>query len=227
MIRFVSLDMDGTLVNSRFVDLVWMEGIPRLYAEGHGLEIHDAKEYVIGEYMKIGSDRLEWYDLAYWLDRLQLPIGKQELLESFEDHIEPYAEVREALEILSESFELVVTSNAAREFIDIELDGLRDFFAETFSATSDFRLVKKSPLLYGAICRELGVKPFQVLHIGDHYSYDYESPLEAGLDALFLDRKGMRRGREVVGDLREAATQIGYHSSEREIIAQTASGSED
>jgi putative hydrolase of the HAD superfamily len=216
MIRFVSLDMDGTLVNSRFVDLVWMEGIPRLYAESHGLEIHQAKEYVIGEYMKIGSDRLEWYDLAYWLDRLQLPIGKQELLESFEDNIEPYPEVREALEILSETFELVVTSNAAREFIDIELDGLHDFFLSTFSATSDFRVVKKSPLLYGAICRELEVKPFQVLHIGDHYSYDYESPLEAGLDALFLDRKGMRMGREVVGDLREAAAQIGGLSCRHE-----------
>jgi len=191
------------------VDQVWMEGIPRLYAESQGLEIHQAKEYVIGEYMKVGSDQLEWYDLAYWLDRLGLSIGKQELLETFEEHIEPYPEVREALEILSGSFELVVTSNAAREFIDIELDGLHDYFQETFSATSDFGMVKKSPLLYGAVCRELGVGPFQVLHIGDHYSYDYESPLEAGLDALFLDRKGMRMGREVVGDLREAAAQIG------------------
>jgi HAD superfamily hydrolase (TIGR01549 family) len=209
MIRFVSLDMDGTLVNSRFVDQVWMEGIPRLYAESQGLEIHESKEYVIGEYMKVGSDQLEWYDLAYWLDRLKLSIGKQELLESFEDHIEPYPEVGEALEILSRSFELVVTSNAAREFIDMELDGLQDFFSDTFSATSDFGMVKKSPLLYGAVCRELGVKPFQVIHIGDHYTYDYESPLEAGLDALFLDRNGMRMGREVVGDLREAAAQIG------------------
>ena len=63
MIRFISLDMDGTLVNSRFVDKVWMEGMPRLYADRTGLDFQDAKEYVIGEYMKIGSDRLEWYDL--------------------------------------------------------------------------------------------------------------------------------------------------------------------
>lgn len=200
--------MDGTLVNSRFVDMVWMEGMPRLYAERHGLDFHAAKEYVIGEYMKIGSDRLEWYQLSYWIDKFQLSVGKDELLETYEDEIETYPEVKETLDLLSENYELVVTSNAAREFIDIELDGLGDYFRETFSATSDFRTVKKSPLVYGAVCKELGARPFEVMHIGDHYSYDYEAPMEAGLDALFLDRKGMRSGSEVVGDLREAVEKI-------------------
>ena len=208
MIRFISLDMDGTLVNSRFVDKVWMEGMPRLYADQTGLDFQAAKEYVIGEYMKIGSDRLEWYDLKYWIDKFNLDIAKDELLEAFEDEIEIYPEVGEALDLLAENYELVVTSNAAREFIEIELDGLSDYFRETFSATSDFKEVKKSPLLYGAVCDHLGAKPIEVLHIGDHYSYDYEAPLEAGLDALFLDRKGLRNGREVVGDLREAVETI-------------------
>ena len=208
MIRVISLDMDGTLVNSRFVDKVWMEGMPMLYAEKTGLDFPAAKSYVVGEYMKIGSDHLEWYDLLYWIGRFGLKVGKDELLQMYEDEIETYPEVQEVLDILAESYELVVTSNAAREFIDIELEGLSDYFRETFSATSDFREVKKSPLIYGAVCAHLGAKPFEVLHIGDHYDYDYESPLQAGLDALFLDRKGERTGREVVGDLREAIELI-------------------
>jgi putative hydrolase of the HAD superfamily len=209
MIRIISLDMDGTLVNSRFVDKVWMEGMPRLFAERTGLDFPAAREYVIGEYMKIGSDHLEWYDLKFWIDKFGLSMGKEELLELYEDEIEVYPEVEEVLELLSESYELVVTSNAAREFIDIELDGLQGYFREVFSATSDFREVKKSPLLYGAICAHLDARPFEVLHIGDHYSYDYESALDAGLDALFLDRKGERQGPEVIGDLREAVELIG------------------
>ena len=209
MIRIISLDMDGTLVNSRFVDKVWMEGMPRFFAEKTGLDFKAAKEYVVGEYMKIGSDRIEWYDLKYWIDKFGLEISKDELLETYEDEIETYPEVQEALDILAGDYELVVTSNAAREFIDIELDGLSDYFRETFSATSDFGEVKKSPMIYGAICTQLNAKPIEVLHIGDHYSYDYESPIQAGLDALFLDRKGIRSGREVVGDLREAAEIIG------------------
>jgi len=208
MIRVISLDMDGTLVNSRFVDKVWMEGMPMLYAEKTGLDFPVAKSYVVGEYMKIGSDKLEWYDLLYWIERFGLKVGKDELLQMYEDEIETYPEVQEVLDLLAESYELVVTSNAAREFIDIELEGLSDYFSETFSATSDFREVKKSPLIYGTVCAQMGAKPFEVLHIGDHYNYDYESPLEAGLDALFLDRKGERSGREVVGDLREAVVLI-------------------
>ncbi len=208
MIRVISLDMDGTLMKSGFVDKVWMEGMPMLYAEKSGVEFALAKEFVMGEYMKIGSDRLEWYDLAYWIDKFGLKIGKDELLQMYEDDIEPYPEVQEVLDLLRDRYALVVTSNAAREFIDIELDGLADYFQETFSATSDFREVKKSPLIYGAICAHMGVLPFEMLHIGDHYHYDYESPLQAGLDALFLDRKGERSGREVVGDLREAVELI-------------------
>ncbi|MGB4523392.1 MAG: HAD family hydrolase [Methanothrix sp.] len=209
MIRIISLDMDGTLVNSRFVDKVWMEGVPRLFAEKTGMDFIAAREYVIGEYTKIGSDQLEWYDLKFWIDKFGLSVGKEQLLELYEDEIEVYPEVEEVLELLSRNYELVVTSNAARDFIDIELDGLEGYFREIFSATSDFREVKKSPLLYGAICAHMNARPFEVLHIGDHYRYDYESALDAGLDALFLDRKGERQGPEVIGDLREAVELIG------------------
>lgn len=208
MIRFISLDMDGTLVNSKFVDLVWLQGVPELYAEKRGLDNAAAKEFVLGEYMKIGSDKLEWYNLPYWLEKFGLDVDKWDLLRKYEDEIEFYPEVNEALDSLSGSYELVVTSNAAREFLEIELEGFKDYFREIFSATSDFHDVKKSPLIYGAICKELDAKPFEVLHIGDHYNYDYESPIQAGLDALFLDRKGTRRGSEVVGNLLEAAEQI-------------------
>jgi len=88
MIRVISLDMDGTLVNSRFVDKVWMEGMPMLYAEKTGLDFPVAKSYVVGEYTKIGSDRLEWYDLMYWIERFGLKVGKDDLLQMYEDEIE-------------------------------------------------------------------------------------------------------------------------------------------
>jgi putative hydrolase of the HAD superfamily len=126
MIRIISLDMDGTLMKSRFVDKVWMEGVPALYAERTGLDFPAAKEHVIGEYARVGSDRMEWYDLLYWIAKLGLKTGKDELLQMYEDEIEAYPEVPEVLELLSDKYDLVVTSNAAREFIDIELEDLTE-----------------------------------------------------------------------------------------------------
>lgn len=42
-IRLVSFDLDGTLVNSKFVDLVWMEGVPRLYGKRHGVDFTEQR----------------------------------------------------------------------------------------------------------------------------------------------------------------------------------------
>jgi putative hydrolase of the HAD superfamily len=214
MIKHVSLDMDGTLINMKFVDKVWMEGVPTLYAEKHDMEFEPAKEIVVSEYMKVGSDKLEWYDLKHWLDKFELDETKEDLLERYADEIEVYPEVREALDAFSEKFNLVVTSNAARDFLDLELEEIGQYFSEVFSATSDFRQTKKFPKVYKEVCRRLEAKPLEVLHIGDHYSYDYEAALDAGLDAIFLDRNGKRTGREVVGDLREAVEQVCCSSPE-------------
>ncbi len=214
MIKHVSLDMDGTLINMKFVDKVWMEGVPTLYAEKHDIEFEPAKEIVVSEYMKVGSDKLEWYDLKHWLDKFELDETKEDLLERYADEIEVYPEVREALDAFSEKFNLVVTSNAARDFLDLELEEIGQYFSEVFSATSDFRQTKKFPKVYKEVCRRLEAKPLEVLHIGDHYSYDYEAALDAGLDAIFLDRNGKRTGREVVGDLREAVEQVCCSSPE-------------
>ncbi|NYT03069.1 MAG: HAD family hydrolase [Methanosarcinales archaeon] len=207
MIKVISFDMDGTLVSPRFVDRVWMDGVPGLYAERHGLDLEEARRTVVDQYMKIGSDHLEWYNLQYWLDRFDLDASKYDLLDQFAHEVEVFPEVEEVLEILS-GYQLVITSNAAREFIEVELDGLADRFDQVFSATSDFCDVKKSASVYMKVCWRMGRKPLEVLHIGDHYVYDYQSPLEAGLDAIFLDRKGEAGGREVVCDLREAAEHI-------------------
>ncbi|MFH0848937.1 MAG: HAD family hydrolase [archaeon] len=207
-IRVVSFDLDGTLVNSKFVNLVWMEGVPMLYAQRHGVDFHTAKEKIIGEYMKMGSDRLEWYNLQYWLDRFDLKISKEDILAGYVDQIELYPEVKETLSSLSESYDLVITSNAAREFIEAEVKNLPGCFREIFSATSDFGDVKKSAAVYREVCRRINLPPTEIIHVGDHYAYDYESPIQAGLKALFLDRKGNRTGNEVVRDLTEARIKI-------------------
>lgn len=232
MIKYVSLDMDGTLINMRFADKVWMEGVPALYAEKYDMDFEDAKIVVVGEYMKVlnqrlsqagygcakdavvreylkvDSDKAEWYDLKHWLDKFGLDETKEAILQRYEREIEIYPEVKDALEILSQKYNLVIISNAPRYFLELELEDIGKYISKIFSITSDFKKTKNDPQVYREVCRRLGAKPHDVLHIGDHYFYDYEVPMNAGMYALFLDRLGKRTGRGVVGNLREAVEQI-------------------
>ena len=85
--RVVSFDLDGTITDLSFVNSVWLEGMPRLYALKNGLAFEDAKNSVMSEYAKVGRERLEWYDMSYWIAKLGLDVSPREVLSSFEDKI--------------------------------------------------------------------------------------------------------------------------------------------
>jgi putative hydrolase of the HAD superfamily len=65
-----------------------------------------------------------------------------------------------------------------------------------FSATSDFGEVKKSNGFYARVCEIADVKPHEVVHVGDHWVFDFVNPREIGMTAYFLDR-GRKRGGNV------------------------------
>jgi len=208
----ISFDLDGTLVDYSFTDAVWLEGMPRLYAHDRGINLDSAKKRVKKKYDRVGMERLEWYNIQFWLKRFDLSSNKQEILfNKYKDKITVYPEVYTVLNTLQkERYPLVVTSNAAREFLDIELEetNLKKYFYQTFSATSDFKQVKKTKNLYQKILEKLNTSPSKVIHVGDNWHFDYIAPKKAGITSYFLDRKKQRSGEEVVNDLTEFLTKI-------------------
>lgn len=208
----ISFDLDGTLVDYSFVDAVWLEGMPRLYADDRGINLDSAKKRVEKKYNQVGMERLEWYNIQFWLNRFELPSNKQEILfNKYKDKITVYPEVYAVLNTLQkEEHPLVVTSNAARSFLDIELEetNLKKYFYQTFSATSDFKQVKKTKNLYQKILEKLNISSSEVIHVGDNWHFDYIAPKKAGIKSYFLDRKKQRSGEEVVNDLTEFLTEI-------------------
>lgn len=195
--------MNGTLTQDRFTELIWGEGVPRLYSQEKKIPFEKAKEYVLGEYEKVGEERIEWYDIKYWFRFFGLGDNWRGLLKSFEHEIKPFPEVPSVLEELSKTYQLILTTNASREFIDLELEaaGLNRYFTKIFSSTSDFGEVKKTSRVYLKICQTLGVKPEEMAHIGDHRLFDFTAPKELGIKAFYLDRKGEKEGRFVVRNL--------------------------
>jgi putative hydrolase of the HAD superfamily len=202
-IEVVSFDMEGTLVDHRFSNLIWETDIPRLYAEQHGISLGAAREHVLGEYRKMGDERPEWYDVTYWFRRLELPEDWRGLLEQRRDTCRNYPEARGVLERLRDKYVLIVTSNTIREFLEVQLGDLSGFFTRIFSAPSDFGEVKKSAEFYRRICRIVGAIPEAMAHVGDHLKFDYEAPRQIGIHAYHLDRSGEAAGDHVVHDLVE------------------------
>jgi len=69
----VLLDMDGTLLDKYFDDYFWEEYIPKIFAEVNNLSPEDAHKALLARYQRVEST-LQWTDLDYWSDQLQLDI---------------------------------------------------------------------------------------------------------------------------------------------------------
>lgn len=210
MTKIISFDMDGTLIASEFTDWVWGHGIPTLCAEKMSLSFGRAKEIVEREYRKVGESALEWYDIKYWFQFFQLGLDWKTLMERYVDKISVYPDAGPVLNRLKEQFGLVLTSNAGREFIDVEMKatGLCRYFRQIFSATSDFGKVKKTADFYRHICQALGTSPEEIVHVGDHYEFDYLVPQTIGIQAFYLDRSARQSGDSVVWDLGELEEKL-------------------
>jgi len=197
-VEVFSFDVDGTLVSKRFTDAVWLRGIPELYAKKEGLSFDDAHRIVKSEYEKVGEENINWYKIDYWLRKFGLETTAEELFMRYRNEVHIYEEVEHVLSVLKEAgYELIISSNAAREFIDFQIAPIKGFFSHIFSATSDFDEVKKSNSFYTRVCRILDVRPQNVVHVGDHWVFDFLNPRAIGINAYFLDRSGdkIKRGQ--------------------------------
>jgi FMN phosphatase YigB (HAD superfamily) len=209
--KLISFDLDNTLIDPTYTTFVWEIGIPQLYAKKHNISISEATPIVIAEYEKIGDVSLEWYDITYWFKFFELPGRWENLLEAHRDKIRPFPEVKEVLKDLAQYYDLIVTSNAAREFVEVEIKEaeIEDCFIRIFSATSDFRQVKKTPQFYKQICEIMETEPSNAIHTGDHYEFDYIIPKSVGIKAYYLDRDGKKsKDSFTVKNLKEFAALI-------------------
>jgi putative hydrolase of the HAD superfamily len=208
MIRIVSFDADGTLVDRRFMDLFWNRGIPELYARKSGLSFEEAKEEVERMYLSVGETDVRWYLPEYWFSVLGLEERFEDVLRRFEKELRIYPEARDVLESMRRDYQLIVISNAPRQILDFELQRVGNYFSHSFSSTTDFRQVRKTAVVYREILQRLGVGAEEIVHVGDHWDFDYLAPRKAGIRTYYLDRFGERDGDDVVRDLREFQEKI-------------------
>lgn len=210
MIKIISFDLDGTLVKNKYADIVWLQGLPEIYSKEKNVSFNEAKKILFKKYDEVSDQRVDWYDIDYWFNRFNLKSSWEDLLSYYSFAIESFDEVENVLEKLSESFKLIISSNAKHEFIDIQIKKLcfNKYFIKKFSSISDFGLVKKHPKFYYKIAKELKVKTNQIVHVGDNYDFDYISAKKAGVNAFYLDKNGLKKGYNFVKNLNEFSEKI-------------------
>jgi putative hydrolase of the HAD superfamily len=111
--------MDGTLLDLHFANYFWLDHLPRLYAEKHGIPAADATAALHGRFDG-RQGTLDWYSLDYWSAQLDMdvPALKQELRHMI--RLRPHA-----LEFLQRLHagprEVVLVTNAHRKTLDIKM----------------------------------------------------------------------------------------------------------
>jgi len=187
-IKVVSFDMDGTLVDRSFVDTFWEVEIPKLYAKKYALSFEEAQKIVKTCYDEIGDKDVRWYLPEYWFKRFNLSEDPRRILEKLKEKIKVFPDAISAIRNLYNKYTLIIVSNASKEFVEIELEKLGNYFSKVYSCTSDFGAVRKEPEVYLKICKDLGIRPEEMVHVGDHYQFDYQVPRSIGIKAFLIDR---------------------------------------
>ena len=202
-LKIISFDVDGTLVDLEYNDLIWFKEIPELIAKKKRISFEKSLKYVHEEYNKLGEHNLNWYDINYWVTYFGIKVSPKNILEKYESQVKIFPEVISLLEELKKNFILIVITSMPHEFLIPKMKNLGKYFKFSFSALSDFKELKNSEM-YSKISKTLNVHPAQILHIGDHWEFDYLAAQKAGMNAIYLDRSNTKKGKYIINSLEEA-----------------------
>lgn len=209
--QIISFDMDGTLTDMSFANSVWLQGVPQLYALKNKISFKEAFSKVKCEYGKVGREKLEWYDLNYWLKKFELGSTPEQVICPFIENIRLFEEVPRILEKLkNRGYRLIILTNARREFVDMEMaqTGIQNYFESIFSSPSDFKLIKNGTAVYEKVCDVCRVSPDDLIHVGDDPTFDFYVPKKIGIRAFLLDRTGKSSGPFIFSTLEDFICNI-------------------
>ncbi|MDI6890129.1 MAG: HAD-IA family hydrolase [Thermodesulfovibrionales bacterium] len=118
-IKYVLLDMDGTLLDRYFDDYFWEHLVPERYAEKHKITFGKAMEELFKRY-KAHEGTLNWTDIDFWSKELDLDILA--LKEQIRHLIEVHPHVEDFLKMLkARRIKTFIVTNAHYKVLDMKL----------------------------------------------------------------------------------------------------------
>jgi len=118
-IKYVLLDMDGTLLDKYFDDYFWEHLVPEKYAEKNSITFGKAREALLIKY-KRHEGTLNWTDIDFWSRELNLDIPA--LKEQIRHLIEIHPHVEDFLRMLKKQKKKVfLVTNAHYKVLDLKV----------------------------------------------------------------------------------------------------------
>jgi 5'-nucleotidase len=107
----IFLDMDGTLLDKYYDDYFWEHYLPEAYANKNYLSYEEARTLLLTTYRSV-ENTLQWTDLDYWTERLQLDIANLKAQIKHLVNVHPYVlEFLDFLEVLEKPVYLVTNAH--------------------------------------------------------------------------------------------------------------------
>jgi HAD superfamily hydrolase (TIGR01549 family) len=100
--------------------------------------------------------------------------------------VELFEDVRPTLERLARRYPLASLSNGNA---DLRLIGLDDLFVFSLNAI-EVGSAKPEPLMFETACRRLGMRPAEIVHVGDDPDHDVRGGRDAGFRTVWVNRTG-------------------------------------
>lgn len=161
------LDMDGTLLNLHYDNFVWLEHLPKRYAEIHDKAEGDARRELDHRFDDLRGS-LRWYCLDYWSSELDLDIPALKAEVKHLIQVRPFVE--EFLQLLrSRGKRVVLVTNAHHHSLSLKLarTGLEPCFDQVICSHS-YQLPKEDPQFWVECRLTEPFEPTRTLMIDDN-----------------------------------------------------------
>ena len=151
----VLLDMDGTLLDKYFDDYFWEEYVPTVFAEVNNLSPEEAHKTLLARYQRVEST-LQWTDLDYWSEQLQLDIPELKCRIDHLIQVHPYViDFLKFTQSIGKDIHLVTNAHSKTLEIKMRKTALGPWFTRII-CSEEVGEAKEHPEFWGNLEKMLG-----------------------------------------------------------------------
>jgi putative hydrolase of the HAD superfamily len=157
-IETVLLDMDGTLLDKHFDDYFWEHFVPEIYAVKNGINEREARIKLLETY-RAKEGTLDWTDLDYWSEQLDLDIPALKIKIDHLIQVHPY--VIDFLAFLQENRKptfLVTNAHSKTLGIKMAKTSLSGYFTGIVCA-AEIGMSKEDPTFWAGLQQKIDFDP--------------------------------------------------------------------